>query len=869
MQTVQEGDEIRISLIVSDSKIVNGKETSSGLDRIEVYNGDDLVAKVENISSTDYDGELISDISSEGYFMQNFIIKVYDRVGHVTVIESEQFAVDFSVPRILTDSFRIGELIDWVPSEPGEFDISVEIVEDEGLKEVVGDFSQLGLSSNEVADKCEETAPMHFKCYWHNRTVSFPGNIRLKISATDLKGNVGAAYVEREFKVDQVKPVILFVGTEGHYEGVNYANLNRRTKLIVRVQEGESGISPENVLFDVDYVGGMSGMGKRVPAENCSLVEEGVYECYLYVSLKRYGTAFLVGLKDNAGNSVSVDELAQSGRIDIVADEENPVIESVEVKATGGKYGNEKEYFESNDFMNIRVKVSDKIGVRCYADLRNVINGISNYVEADSCGLQDDVWVCEWQGLGPVRSGYAKAYYSIVCEDYVGNKDEKSGVIEILGKKIESHPDFWRVLSVKMRPSFLDRAMTKVMRSRVYFDVELGKSNPNVEFLDAHVKDCKGKTVPECGGDCLLSYYVVNNVVGSEHPYIVLEFQQFDSSEVNALEFNCTLLIFSKYGAYALQNPEEEVVNLVVPVGDSKLSFEKHLKRTIDRAKRDAESDLMETIRRLKQVMHYAKLLCNILVLFDKFRFLYDVINKKGESLRAVPPEGPVKAIALCYGMEEGKKATSYKGYSFLKQFCSIVSCRGPPGTWYSNWQRWVADQLGHLKEGGLVIPGAAERAIGLKPDPYKSFVYSLATLCIPGMIYNLEKLRQIKCRYLYCLKKEVPAGIATVNSCRKLKGYQQCKYFYGELFSFVPFLGALDQISGIIKSFLKDPVAWVNLAHSLVCKNKCGASNVIPVGCSIFAWALAAAELYQDVAAMYTAEMSLKYDFCKMAKRH
>ena len=78
LQTTQEGGKIKIGIIVSDSKIVNGVETSSGLDRIEVWNGDNLIAKVENISSTDYEGDLIADLPAEGSFTQNFLIKVYD-----------------------------------------------------------------------------------------------------------------------------------------------------------------------------------------------------------------------------------------------------------------------------------------------------------------------------------------------------------------------------------------------------------------------------------------------------------------------------------------------------------------------------------------------------------------------------------------------------------------------------------------------------------------------------------------------------------------------------------------------------------------------------------------------------------------------
>ncbi|MBW2979612.1 hypothetical protein DRZ77_03015 [Candidatus Woesearchaeota archaeon] len=871
LQTTQEGNEIKISIIVSDSKIVNNAETSSGLDRIEVWNGDNLIAKVENISSTDYEGDLVADLPAEGSFMQNFLIKVYDRIGHVTAVASEQYAIDFSIPKILTESFKIGELVDWAPSQPGKFDISVEIIEDEGLSKVVGDFSQLGLSSDEVADKCEETAPMHFKCYWYDRLVSFPGNVRLKISATDLRGNVGAAYVERAFMVDQARPVILSFESEGFYNGTNYANKNRLTRLIARIQEAESGISAENILFDVDYVvSGGAGTHKKVHAENCSEVESGVYECYLDIALQNYGIAFLTSVEDNAGNSVSIDELETLGRIKLERDEDAPVIEKIEVKATAGMYGTEKEYFESNDFINLRVYAKDKIGVRCYADLRNVVLGINEYVPADDCSLQQDgSWLCEWLGKGPIRSGYAKGYYRIRCEDYVGNNAEKDGVIEILGKKIETHPDFWKIASIEMMPSFLDRSMTKAMRSRVYFDIELHSLNPNVEFLDARLEECNGKSIPACGDDCLIDYYVVNNVPGSEHPYIVLEFKQFNAEGVDLLHYNCTLEIFSKYGAFALQNPEEEVIQLDVPVGESGFGkIDDNLKNKIERVKKRIDG-IWRTITDTREAIEWCKWGCRALFILDvPVRAIIDIVNRKGEGARTLPG-GTAIASSICLFSEQTKKQLSWTPAKWLKPLCYFVSCRGP--AWYDKYKEAIAKfltaEVGKATRGVSLpfTPGAIERAVGLTPDPYRSLTMAVATLCIPAIIYNLDKLRQIDCRYLYCLKNEVPAGIVTVRGCKELRRYMACKYVWGEVFEFIPFAKFVDRGLALLKSYLKDPIALVRLGAAIYCKKWCAGSNIGTVECSVAAWTFAILDLINDIAMLEKEVKSIKFDYCKL----
>ena len=58
--------------------------------------------------------------------------------------------------------------------------------------------------------------------------------------------------------------------------------------------------------------------------------------------------------------------------------------------------------------------------------------------------------------------------------------------------------------------------------------------------------------------------------------------------------------------------------------------------------------------------------------------------------------------------------------------------------------------------------------------NPYRSVYYD--SLCVPAIVYNKEKEKQIKCMYLTCLEQNSARGIPTL-SCDKQYSYDSCLY--------------------------------------------------------------------------------------------
>ncbi|MCK5107402.1 MAG: hypothetical protein KAQ83_01630, partial [Nanoarchaeota archaeon] len=102
-------------------------------------------------------------------------------------------------------------------------------------------------------------------------------------------------------------------------------------------------------------------------------------------------------------------------------------------------------------------------------------------------------------------------------------------------------------------------------------------------------------------------------------------------------------------------------------------------------------------------------------------------------------------------------------------------------------------------------------------PEPKDSLVTSVATLCLPGIVYNLEKARQIDCYYVYCMEQQVTGGTPPF-VCTLQRHYAWCKFVWGEIWHLFP---ASALVSKLIESFaaaLKDPLAALQLSIQVTC---------------------------------------------------
>jgi hypothetical protein len=125
--------------------------------------------------------------------------------------------------------------------------------------------------------------------------------------------------------------------------------------------------------------------------------------------------------------------------------------------------------------------------------------------------------------------------------------------------------------------------------------------------------------------------------------------------------------------------------------------------------------------------------------------------------------------------------------------FCAPITCKLP-------------DHLGYGK------------IFGKNFDWGKSVVWSIIGLCLPGVLRNLNKLRQIECQRALCLKKDVAQGIP-VWMCEEVYHFQLCKYILGELFNTIPFTQVISNYMGQVESYISNPGSLAGYTLTLIFK--------------------------------------------------
>ena len=113
-------------------------------------------------------------------------------------------------------------------------------------------------------------------------------------------------------------------------------------------------------------------------------------------------------------------------------------------------------------------------------------------------------------------------------------------------------------------------------------------------------------------------------------------------------------------------------------------------------------------------------------------------------------------------------------------------------------------------------------RPISEYMDPNHNLIVAALFGCIPGVIYGLDKYRQIKCLYADCLQNAVGRDGLPVSACEDQKYYATCKYITGELFAVLPWTAIFDHMIGLVKGALSNPFEALGVIASIGCSQTC-----------------------------------------------
>ncbi|MEM4756048.1 MAG: hypothetical protein QW594_02855, partial [Candidatus Woesearchaeota archaeon] len=156
--------------------------------------------------------------------------------------------------------------------------------------------------------------------------------------------------------------------------------------------------------------------------------------------------------------------------------------------------------------------------------------------------------------------------------------------------------------------------------------------------------------------------------------------------------------------------------------------------------------------------------------------------------------------------------------------FCEFATCK---------WSTTFSDSLLVATGGNLAqasgLPAIDLGSFGsidlrgenLRVNPKDSLLYSAASMCLPGIIYNIDKWRRIECQQIQCLKETAMRG-GDISQCDELYKESICLAVAGEVTNtvgvLVLFRSFSDGVSAVAENLL--PNALKMVVDKAVCQN-------------------------------------------------
>ncbi len=493
----------------------------------------------------------------------------------------------------------------------------------------------------------------------------------------------------------------------------------------------------------------------------------------------------------------------------------------------------------------------------------------------------------------------------------VAKGEEGDYQIEIYALDEETQPDFWEQSSKTPLPDFINLDSAELTYSRMDYTVGL-KSSVGANLALAEISSC---TSEELGAPSLSREMLFggNLAEPDDSPtlHLILEFEPFDgttivetdelrgidSFESKSIDYTCTVKLYSIIDDVAMTHFEEQEIILPIKFGYSSIgALDESVEALISEHVNQAGFKVLNGIAVMSRVLRALQMVTTVLTTLNTLMNIFDAVSATMDTGRwadAITGSAPTN---FCLGKQtiEGEIDRNFiqKAHTVI----SVLYCSPGPaqGTKIGAWQSAVLEWWGVIKGDWLLnkistgeyypskiattdgisnidvgsAAGSQEVAdfINSQHNPtslYDNLIVSSVGLCLPGIIYNLEKLQQVHCSKLSCLKNDVTAGLATVSDCDARFRYGICKYIWGELFE-IPLFGFVDGLGELLNSVIHDPISLISFALSATCGLSCPTSSVGNAFCNNFFFFSDIFKTIGAVANTVKSIPSIKHDECK-----
>jgi hypothetical protein len=667
---------------------------------------------------------------------------------------------------------------------------------------------------------------------WRNVQVTTPRTCQVTVEATSVAGSKEIKTLTCTIAIDDTPPEPVSLGTPfADEDGTPLIGV--RGNITATLKE-TGGMNKANAFLDLRAL----GLGTEVKATACEKTSPDSWTCTWTVQPRVQTGTLTVKLLPTTRDDVN-NQVIKTLQTNIRFDNTPPTgLRLKEIAAF--RDGQRVLTKEATRGETLEFVVEGKEFSTAVADLTSIGGQSDTPTErctgntTKTCTFSSEVLVSGPQGTN----------ITFTFSDKAGNIARLSTKdLTILGVSNETNPNYWYV-ATDCSPSVLDRQTLSVFEHPVYCRLRMISRNPKALPISVQgpttLSQCTGQT------NYVSTMRVENNYGGSSEPYLVLTLVPTDYT-INELNLTCPVSTLTRVGNFVAQN--SEIDNATVSLHFTSLPIGE-LYKNVDQRVRDVKKNVEDTwaiIGEMRKFISMAESVCNI---------LNSVMNIIANLANVLAMFGAAEAVAnaINFGIGNAVAAkiaaaerglctptgTAYRLYNkdilkALKRFCDFLSCQiglfqglealgfgdglgkmdfGVPGF----TEKWLSGEIVFGKSLGPVTQElhktiAGEEQAVQNPASYlnvkDSLIYSIVVppLCIPGIIYNLDKWRQIECKYGLCLLQDVRERGAPMEVCRDQQSYMQCRYVVGEIFNIVPFASLWTFFANLIQQMLSDPL--------------------------------------------------------------
>ncbi len=824
---------------------VSSESGCSGIGWINIYLNDaaePLITEIINTSLCSHSGdiEILGEDLADG--MNILKMKVFDRLGQDSSVSSESVEVELSEISVTSAEFLddSGEVIEWFVTHPLEALLVVTFsgpsIKESTLKAVL---SAINPSLQSVsADRCMESGGIT-SCEWDAVNIDISGakTASLTFEMEDYAGNLVVKTKNLAMPVDSQGPTVKSLRSE--FAGVmNYmsAEDNKFTAII----NENAALDPLKINL---YIGDIAQGDENyyVEAESCELTGASQWQCnFSEIGLAAFSEGLsniyiLTDSKDKYDN-----HFTNEYSIDIIMDQTLPVLTDMEVRIISAEEEIvERDYVQVGDSLEVTIRVDEENELgEIYGDFSSIISGTDHSVP--SCIREEDGWVCIWE-TPVIDKGYTDSHFSLHIEDMAGNVIPQDIVvpIEVFGVEIGESVE-WSADVKFSSPSAIDRQIVTLYEPFMWMGLALSSTDSSVIPVEVSITECFN-TEPmdeedESAVDAVAflsntpevyNYNTLNSPSDSSYPlYIKFNLLRM-APEESPLKITCSFNIKGvKDSMTVIYSPPVNATFNINYFNNNIGDIETNVLDEIDEVK-DSWLVQAEWLGQLENILNYGQMACSLVNTWANIWGIWAIVSDFSAlaCMTGFGSAGCASSKTTGTLTETSKEATS-KIYKSVNPYCKMLNCQYSKDDEMNQKDDlhkalgWITGSKGFVQRMDESDKDRNEILGNLDPDVKNSLFLSMLYVCLPGVIYNLQKARAIDCIYINCLN-QVENGMP-IATCTSQRGYAYCKFVFGQIFNLIPFASAISAIAKNINKALSHPLELLNFALDIACSYFC-----------------------------------------------